>query len=125
MFNNIGKKVKILAWVEFIVGIILSIILGIATIIGGSIIVGLISIVLGVFVSWLATLALYAIGQTAENTEKILEKMHDCDSKNILLKGDTNKTNTSNDEGWICSCGAKNNNLSTTCLVCFKSRPHK
>ena len=122
MFKNIGKKVKILAWVEFIAGIILSIILGISTIIEGAIIVGLISIALGVFVSWLATLVLYAIGQTAENTEKILEKINYSD---ILSKGNTNKAKTSNDEGWICSCGAKNSNLSTTCLVCFKSRTHK
>ena len=139
MFNNIGSKVKILAWIECIAGIILSVISGLITLISGQIIIALVVVIAGIVISWLSSLALYAIGQIAENTEKILDKLDDTknqkpesikvirqtqsttSSPRTNIKNNSSQTNAK-DEGWICSCGAKNSGASDTCYICFKSR---
>ena len=140
MFNNIGKTLKIIAWIEMILGIILSIISGVVTLtIGvvtltiGQVILGLIIIVAGILFSWLGVLVLYAIGHIAENTEKILEKLNLMDIQNkkpsvtnsqpkyVNGKYVSNTSNTKSEE-WICSCGAKNSGMATSCNTCFKKR---
>ena len=78
MFDNVGSKVKKLAKIICWIGIISSVISGIA-IIGGrtvdryyapsNIFVGILVAVLGSFFSWLGSLATYAIGVSAENAE--------------------------------------------------------
>jgi hypothetical protein len=89
-------------------------------------------------------LALYAIGQSAENTDLILRKVKTIENmvnkslrdtkpedQNTIPTQQKNNKQTklySNDlsEGhWWCSCGAANRNTENFCSVCYKSRPTK
>ncbi len=92
MFDNIGGKIKTLAKVLCWIGIILSIILGIIMIIGGanvasnssygyssrssgttgaSVLVGILTMVLGSLGSWISSFFAYGFGQLIEDTEAI------------------------------------------------------
>ena len=135
MYDNIGSKVKTFAIVSCIIGIISSIILGF-TIISrdNTIIYGLLVIFLGVFFSWLSTLALYAVGYIADNTDAILRKINNkatfkTDSSEspannpLYKKPEGAKTDTIG--SWWCSCGASNRDTDSSCSVCFKQRPNK
>lgn len=70
MFENVGSKVKTLAKVVCWIGIVAFVIGGIATATQGGmfILIGILSAVIGAFFSWLGSLSLYAIGETAENS---------------------------------------------------------
>ena len=137
MFDNIGGKVKALATVLCIIGIVASIILGLM-LLSMNILLGLIVAALGSFISWLSSLALYAIGHTAENTDMIVRRLN----KRQPEKSDTQTISDSEvhyatkykkPEGvkteqvgsWWCSCGASNRDTTNTCSVCFEQRPNK
>ena len=144
MFDNIGSKVKTMATVICVLGMIASVILGIITIIGGQFLIGLLTTVIGAFISWLSCLALYAIGESAENTEIIFQKIKTIENK-LEKIASTHTTPSPEDKNapnipsvpkpdpsinakyasgsWTCLCGAKNPSSARTCSVCFKSRP--
>ena len=72
MFDNIGSKIKTLAKVVCWIGIIGSIIAGIAMIATmGSVGVlsGLLTIVLGALLSWVGSFVLYGFGEMVENSD--------------------------------------------------------
>ena len=72
MFDNIGSKIKTLAKVVCWIGIIGSIIAGIAMIATmGSVGVlsGLLTIVLGTLLSWVGSFVLYGFGEMVENSD--------------------------------------------------------
>ena len=86
MFDNIGSKIMKLAKVLCWIGIILSVISGIAIMAGAAsyntygyssssgganIIVGIITIVLGCLFSWIGSFFTYGFGQLIENTDYI------------------------------------------------------
>ena len=71
MFQNIGKKVTTLASVICWVGIIGSVIMGIILLASRQVLPGILTILLGSFVSWLSCLALYAIGYCANGVDEI------------------------------------------------------
>lgn len=77
MFNNIGRKIKILAEIITIIGIILSCILGISLfgLLGETELwfLGIITIAVGILFSWLTTLLLYGFGQLVENTSMLVK----------------------------------------------------
>ena len=68
MFDNIGGKVKVLAKVNCWIGIIASVIYGGVLISKQLVLEGVLVWLLGSFISWVASLTLYAIGETAENS---------------------------------------------------------
>lgn len=72
MFNNIGKKLMGVASVFTTLGIIASIIIGIIFLAEEEVLIGLIIIALGSFVSWLSSLALYGFGQLIDNTSVLV-----------------------------------------------------
>ena len=143
MFDHIGDKVKTMATVFCIIGIVASIIVGAAFILRGAFIIGIIIAAVGAFISWLSCLALYAIGETAENTNRIIHKINTIE--NMVNKALNNsqpeaqKTTPSHTQtttaqikpnskdltegSWWCSCGASNRNSSNTCSSCYKPRP--
>lgn len=137
MYDNVGSKVKTLASISCTIGIIASIITGVTTIIAGNVLGGVLTCAIGAFTSWLASLALYAIGHTAENTDKILKRLKNMDANQTLASTPENveiprytqaqqpKTPKSEDVAgsWWCSCGAANRNSSNTCSSCYKPRP--
>ena len=72
MFDNIGSKIKALAKVVCWIGIIGSIIAGIAMIATmGSVGVlsGLLTIVLGALISWVGSFVLFGFGEMVENSD--------------------------------------------------------
>lgn len=135
MFDNIGSKVKTMAKVFCGIGIGSSIILGIVSIFTSNFFVGLLIAALGSFVSWISTLALYAIGEASENTNIILRKIKKIETnqtnqiKTTESEIQTNqetpmqKNENNSSKKWWCSCGAENKDIATTCSVCFKQRP--
>lgn len=74
MYNDIGGKIKILAKVIFIVGMMASIIIGFTICFTSDdmlIIVGLLVMVVGSIVAWISSLCLYGFGQLIENSDII------------------------------------------------------
>ena len=78
MFNNPGGKIKGLAKVLFVIMIVVYAIAGIIMIAQGArygqagmILVGILSIGLGVLIAWLSVLFTYAFGSIVEDVEKI------------------------------------------------------
>lgn len=71
MFDNIDQKIKALAQVVCWIGIICSVISGIALIASGEglLLVGFIVIILGSLISWVSSFTLYGFGQLIENSE--------------------------------------------------------
>lgn len=77
MFNNIGEKIKALAIFGTILGIILSILIGVMFIVYVVWWIGLIIILAGCLFSWIGSFVIYGFGELickateiAENTEK-------------------------------------------------------
>lgn len=75
MFDNIGGKIKTLAQVVTWVGIIASVISGVALIAinGRLIIIGLMVMIFGALVSWISSFLLYGFGQLVENSDKLIK----------------------------------------------------
>lgn len=89
MFNNIGEKIKTLAIIITILGIIASVISGIAFIVSSivdsydvsrlaaGIILGVLTIVVGSLLSWISSFLLYGFGELIENSTILKEKFAD------------------------------------------------
>ena len=75
MFDNIGGKLKGVAVLSTILGIIGSILLGIVVFatFGELWYYGLFIIIVGCLGYWISSLGMYGIGQVVENTEKLLD----------------------------------------------------
>ncbi|OLA93426.1 MAG: hypothetical protein BHW64_06815 [Candidatus Melainabacteria bacterium LEY3_CP_29_8] len=75
MYNNIGNKIKYLAKTAFIVGAIISVIIGILLITAGlnGIItpVGVLILFVGPFISWLSSWLLYGFGELIDKISLI------------------------------------------------------
>ena len=71
MFYNIEKKIKVLAGVITILGIISSVVTGIILFGEKNIIMGLLTIVMGILFSWIGSFVLYGFGEIIETTKSI------------------------------------------------------
>lgn len=89
MFNNIGHKIQVLAKVLCWIGIICWVITGLALMAGGSsvtyrltgsyvtassaagVLVSIVTIIVGVLLSWIGSFLLYGFGQLVEDTHAI------------------------------------------------------
>lgn len=69
MFDQIGEKIKTLAVVITILGIIVSCVAGIALCIRGAVFIGILIVVIGSLTSWLGSFLLYGFGQLISNTD--------------------------------------------------------
>ena len=81
MYKDIGKKLKLLAKIAFIVGVVLSVILGIGLIISFSeegiiAIIGLFVMLIGGFLSWVSSWGLYGFGELIDKTCDIEKNIH-------------------------------------------------
>ena len=81
MFENLGAKIKLLAIISTIAGIIISIVIGFVFISHVFLLRGFLVMVVGCFLSWIGSFTSYAIGETLENTEKLLYKTQELLSK--------------------------------------------
>lgn len=79
MFSNSGKKVRIIAFVQFLILFLASIIIGGLFIIGaqqeGALVMGLLIgftiIIFGTLLAWILSIGLYAFGEMVENVGRI------------------------------------------------------
>ena len=77
MFNNIGGKIKTLALVMCLSGMIVSALTGVVTMARGedSLLVGFLIMVLGPLSAWLGSFAFYGFGQLIENSDILVDKI--------------------------------------------------
>lgn len=80
MFENSGKKVRIIAFVQFLILLLASIIIGGSFIIIGSqqegalvmgLLIGFTIIILGTLLAWILSIGIYAFGEMVENVGRI------------------------------------------------------
>ena len=101
MYNDIGGKIKTLAFALFIVSTILSVIFAIASILSEYIafrIFGLIFLFVGPFLSYISSFTLYGYGELVEKTsniEEILKTIHDNSYKDFYKIETTHHTEES------------------------------
>lgn len=69
MFDNIGKKLKMLAQIICWVGIFASAITGIVFMARVSFWIGLLILVAGAVASWISSLGIYGFGELVENSD--------------------------------------------------------
>ena len=100
MFDNIGGKIKALAKVTCIVGIVASVIGAISLWIANSrnnptILMGIIVLVVGCLASWVGSFFCYGFGELIENTaaqKSYLSHLKDEESRNHVLLKEMNST---------------------------------
>lgn len=95
MYTNVGSKIKTLAKVICVLGIIGSVMMGITMIAGDSgmgyyygsgnmlIFPGFMMIVLGSVLSWASSLALYAFGEMTENVAAMKNSLQKPEERNL------------------------------------------
>ena len=124
MFDNIGGKLKGLATVEVCLGILGSVISGIALMVSVNFFVGLLTIVFGSVLAWVASWLIYGVGEAVENSEEILRKLRQngsgSESVNTFRSACTPMKAAGADE-WKCECGRVNKKYVTTC-ACGKKQ---
>ena len=77
MFHNIGEKIKTLAKVCTVIGIILSIISGIILMIDLNVWIGLLCIVGGCILSWIGSFLVYGFGEVIVKLNEISSNLQD------------------------------------------------
>ncbi len=148
MFEDIGGKIKGLAKVFCWLGIIASVITGIALMVTDEdlILAGLLSMVVGSFASWISTWLLYGFGEIIDKLYEIeanthndkKEKMSETNYSHKRVFIDPEKLNQEeiflanaeeasrqnkilSEGGWKCSCGRVNERYVSSC-TCGKSK---
>lgn len=136
MFDNIGTKLQNLATITTVIGIILSIIAGIAAIVNTSFWIGLLIIIIGGLASWISSWMLYAFGTLVENSQIIADRLSDISAAHSekpaepaysAPRPEAPKVRTLVTEqgavAWMCSaCHTRNDITSMTCKECGRSR---
>ena len=91
MFDNIGFKIQMLAFVSTIIGVVFSIIAGIICM-STSILYGIIVAVVGSFVSWIGSFAFFGLGQLIENTDRLVVLMEKTTGEKTNEKSENSTT---------------------------------
>ena len=103
MYNNIGNKIKTLATVIGFVGMIISLLSGIALILRHDFIIGVVVAVIGSLLSWISTFVLYGYGWMIENTDALVaisDRTLDNSDKILKICREIKKSNeTDNSDG--------------------------
>ena len=108
MFDNIGGKIKTLASVICIIGIIGCCIIGIVLMTKGEllVIIGLAVMVLGSLLSWVGSFVLYGFGQLIENSDKLVSEKTSHNPQSRYIFSDTlkfeNKNQAKNGKCELC-----------------------
>ena len=118
MFDNIGGKLKGLAKIITVLGIIISVIYGISLIVTGIsqraflvVLLGVLLMIGGSIISWALSLGLYAFGELVENSKVIADwtrsnKVNDFNSNTQSIQESAEKGNTAHQ--FKCKiCGAR------------------
>lgn len=133
MFTNIGTKIKVLAKIVFIFGVIGGFILacGIWSSMSdnagqnvGIFFSGLFAFAAVFVASWVGVFLLYGFGELIDSNEK-------CEYYLSRLQGETNSrflerltdsADKHSESGWLCECGTRNRIGSSYCKICGKKK---
>lgn len=74
-FGNIARKIKIVALVTTILGIVGSVISGLILIFTGAFLIGLITAVVGALSTWIGSFVLYGFGELVENSSILAQSV--------------------------------------------------
>lgn len=117
MFDDAGYKLKILAGVFTAIGFVGSVIGGIAIWISGLILLGLLTIAEGIFFSWVSGLALYCIGEVADNSSVVYHTAPSTPKPSYLTQAAAKPTSTQ--AGKKCpNCGKPVSTYDAKCNYC-------
>lgn len=137
MFENAGSKLKTLAVIFFVIGLICCFISGISIMLAGNggFLVGFLIIALGALSCWISSLVMYALGEYTENTEYIRQDVSSI--KRLVEKNTANGTTSQEAQSapsvpntrkadsskgeWKCVCGEVHQSYVTSCY-CGKSK---
>jgi hypothetical protein len=120
MFDNIGGKIKSLASLIAILGIISSIASGFFLFIDGRFLVGILTAVLGSLASWIGSFMQYGFGQLIENSDYLVKVAKNTQSShNNADKAPPQQPASP----WVCySCGFSNRATAHCCAQCSTSK---
>ena len=79
MFTNIGKKIKVLAIVLTVIGILAYVIIGVIIIANSRhndelVVIGIAIMIIGSLMSWLSSFILYGFGQLIDNSDILVQQ---------------------------------------------------
>ena len=123
MFDNIGGKIKTVASTLTVLGIILSILAGLITLLDGEI-SGLFVMIFGSLFSWLGSFLLYGFGQLVENSDKLVAlldpSVQETSHETAPSLGQSSMDVPQNPPAdWVCfACGYTNFHRVKTCQSC-------
>ncbi len=132
MFNNIGKKIKTLTVVCFVLVLIGVVVYGVVLMVTlrRQAWIGLLVIAGGFLACWISSFFLYGFGEliessekTAENTSLLLQKLK-APAKNVPASSSSFVKSAGNtEETWTCQyCDYKNPTVTSFCRNCQRSR---
>ncbi|MFQ9447361.1 MAG: hypothetical protein ACLR4A_08445 [Christensenellales bacterium] len=75
MFDNIGGKIKTLAKAQFGIGVVAFCIAGISVMSVGNVLLGILTIGLGLLGSWIGSFFTYGLGELIETTKELNQNM--------------------------------------------------
>lgn len=117
MFRRSGTILKVLAYVDFAVSII-------ATLVMVSLVIepmgskyALFLLVQGCFTGFVTACALYAIGATKESVDQLHDRL---DTYRTEVRRKESENNPP--KQWMCGCGAVNSMIVTNCPTCGANR---
>lgn len=115
MFSNIGKKIKVLAYVIFFLGALTSLLVAVE-IYEDNLWPSIVVLILGMFLSWIANFLLYGFGQLINNSDKLVE-MRKLELHTQMLSSDDVQGLSS--EKWECEkCGSMVSEDYDYCPIC-------
>ncbi len=145
MFDNIGDKIKALAVVTTVIGIVTSVISGLVLLFSDMVLVGFLTMILGSLSAWVGSFVLYGFGELIEqqtNAAAFSAKIVNLLSRDLPKNGvnsSSNATPASEEKGyslsqmaqqrsvqsmkgsdfWVCkSCKTKNDAFALYCKNC-------
>lgn len=148
LLTNPGKKIKSYSITSYMTLVILTTI--VATIFGLGLLniywwilfllplIAALAFVLSLILGLIPHVFLYGIGELIENVQRITSDMSkitnpqdDKATHSNTPPKEYKKTNTdyfhatknASEKSWVCSCGARNQDVANECSVCFKKRP--
>lgn len=92
MFNYIKERIKQAAEILLIIGIITSFIIGIYIISQELFIVGFVTIIVGIVLSWITSLVLYGFGELIQNSDIIAKRLCEHDESQEEHKNSSTST---------------------------------
>lgn len=115
MFDNIGGKIK--GFTKFVsgLGIIASVVLGLAIGATGGFLIGVVVAVIGSLVSWISGFMMYGFGELVDAAMQ-MKRMYSYTEGASIIKAEVNKP-------WVCKhCGQENSIVSAQCKGCGQYR---